>query len=91
VNNSNCIRIESGAISIPKVGKINIVQYGKLASTIRIVTVQLSYGKWNVSLTQEVECKAAKPLLSSIVGYDINSQHTIVGSNGWYVKKTKSF
>jgi putative transposase len=29
--------------------------------------------------------------LSSLVGYDINSQHTGVGSNGWYVKNPKSF
>ncbi|MEY8215101.1 MAG: transposase [Colwellia sp.] len=91
VNNSNCIRIENGAISIPKVGKINLVQHRKLASKIKTVTVQLSHGKWNISLTQEVECKAAKQLLSSIVGYDINSQHTVVGSNGWYVKNPKAF
>lgn len=91
VNNSNCIRIENGTISIPKVGKINLVQHRKLASKIKTVTVQLSHGKWNISLTQEVECKAAKRLLSSIVGYDINSQHTVVGSNGWYVKNPKAF
>ena len=30
-------------------------------------------------------------MLSSLVGYDINSQHTVVGSNGWYVKTPKSF
>jgi putative transposase len=91
VNNSNCIRIENGAVSIPKIGKIKIVQHRKLASKIKTVTVQLSHEKWNISLTQEVECKAAKQLLSSIVGYDINSQHTVVGSNGWYVKNPKAF
>ncbi len=91
VNNSNCIRIENGVISIPKLGKIGVVQHRKLASKIKTVTVQISHGKWNVSLTQEVECKAAKQLLSTIVGYDINSQHTVVGSNGWYVKNPKTF
>jgi putative transposase len=42
-------------------------------------------------VVQEIECQAAKKVLSSIVGYDINSQHTVVGSNGWYVKNPKSF
>ena len=91
VNNSNCIRIEKGAVSIPKVGKVGIVLHRKLASKIKTATVQMRHGKWEVSLTQEVECKAAKRFLSSIVGYDINSQHTVVGSNGWYVKNPKAF
>ena len=91
VNNSNCIRIENGAISIPKVGKVQIVLHRKLASKIKTATVQLKHGKWNVSLTQEVECKSAKQVLSTLVGYDINSQHTVVGSNGWYVKNPKAF
>jgi putative transposase len=91
VNNSNCIRIEKGTVSIPKIGKVPIVLHRKLASKIKTVTVQLSHGKWNVSLTQEVECKSAKQVLSTLVGYDINSQHTVVGSNGWYVKNPKAF
>ncbi|AZG35510.1 RNA-guided endonuclease InsQ/TnpB family protein [Shewanella psychromarinicola] len=90
VNNSNCIRIENGAVSIPKIGKVPIVLHRKLVSEIKTVTVQLSHGKWNVSLTQEVECKTAKRVLHSIVGYDINSQHTVVGSNGWYAKNPKA-
>ena len=32
VNNSNCIRIENGAISIPKVGKVPIVLHRELVS-----------------------------------------------------------
>jgi putative transposase len=91
VNNSNCIRIENGAISIPKVGKVPIILHRKLSSKIKTATVQLTHGKWYASLTQEVECKSAKEVLSSLVGYDINSQHTVVGSNGWYVKNPKSF
>ncbi|WP_231907372.1 RNA-guided endonuclease InsQ/TnpB family protein [Colwellia sp. PAMC 20917] len=91
VNNSNCIRIENGAISIPKVGKVPIVFHRKLSSKIKTATVQFKHGKWYVSLTQEVECKSAKQVLSTLVGYDINSQHTVVGSNGWYVKNPKAF
>jgi putative transposase len=91
VNNSNCIRIEKSAISIPKIGKIPIVLHRKLASKIKTATVQMCHGKWNISLTQEVECKSAKQALSTLVGYDINSQHTVVGSNGWYVKNPKAF
>jgi putative transposase len=86
-----CIRIENGAVSIPKIGKVPIVLHRQLVTEIKTVTVQLSHGKWNVSFTQEVECKTAKRVLSSIVGYDINSQHTVVGSNGWYVKNPKAF
>ena len=91
VNNSNCIRIENGAVSIPKIGKVPIVLHRKLASKIKTATVQLKHGKWYVSLTQEIECKSAKQVLSTLVGYDINSQHTVVGSNGWYVKNPKAF
>ena len=91
VNNSNCIRIEKGAVSIPKVGKVPIVLHRKLASKIKTATVQMRHGKWYVSLTQEVECKSAKQVLSTLVGYDINSQHMVVSSNGWYVKNPKAF
>ena len=91
VNNSNCIRIENGAVSIPKIGKVPIVLHRKLASKIKTATVQFKHGKWYVSLTQEIECKSAKQVLSTLVGYDINSQHTVVGSNGWYVKNPKAF
>tara|TARA_R110001583_G_scaffold3468_1_gene22089 strand:+ start:480 stop:1646 length:1167 start_codon:yes stop_codon:yes gene_type:complete len=91
VNNSNCIRIGNGTISIPKVGKVPIVLHRKLASKIKTATVQLKHGKWYISLTQEVECKSAKQVLSTLVGYDINSQHTVVGSNSWYVKNPKAF
>ncbi len=91
VNNSNCIRIEKGAISIPKVGRVPIVLHRKLASKIKTATIQIRHGKWEVSLTQEVKCKTAKQVLSSIVGYDINSQYTVVGSNGYYVKNPKAF
>lgn len=35
VNNTNCIRIENGAISIPKVGKIPIILQRKLVSKIK--------------------------------------------------------
>ena len=90
VNNSNCIRIENGSISIPKIGKVPIVLHRKLASEIKTVTVQLQHGKWQVSLTQEVECKATNQVLSSIVGYDINSEYTVVGSNGRYVKNPRT-
>lgn len=91
VNNSNCIRIEKGAISIPKIGKMPIVLHRKLASKIKTSTVQTRHDKWYVSLTQEVECKSAKEVLSTLVGYDINSQHTVVGSNGLYVINPKVF
>ena len=91
VNNSNCIRIENGAISIPKVGKVPIVLHRKLASKIKTATVQLKHGKWYILLTQEVDCKSAKQVLSTLVGYDINSQYTVVGSNSWYVKNLTAF
>jgi putative transposase len=91
VNNSNCIRIENGSISIPKIGKVPIVLHRKLVSKIKTATVQFKHGKWYVSFTQEVECKSAKQVLSTLVGYDINSQHTVVGSDGLYVKNPKAF
>lgn len=91
VNNSDCIRIGKGAISIPKVGKVPIVLHRNLVSKIKTVTVQYRFGKWTASVVQEVECQAAMKVLTSLVGYDINSEHTVVGSNGWYAKNPKSF
>jgi putative transposase len=91
VNNSNCIRIEKGAISIPKIGKVPIILHRKLVSKIKTATVQFKHGKWYVSLTQEVECKSAKQVLSTLTGYDINSHHTVVSSNGLYIKNPKVF
>ena len=85
VNNSNCIRIENGAISIPKVGKIPIILHRKLASKIKTVTIQYHHGKWGCSITQEVECKTAKQVLKTITGFDINSKQTVVGSDGFVV------
>lgn len=89
VNNSNCIRIENGAIGIPKVGKVPIVLHRNLVSQIKTVTVQYHHGKWECSITQEVECKAAKKLLASITGFDINSKQTVVGSNGFVADNPK--
>jgi putative transposase len=89
VNNSNCIRIEDGAISIPKVGKVPLILHRELASKVKTVTVQYRHGKWECSITQEVECKAAKQVLESITGFDINSKQTIVGSNGFVADNPK--
>ncbi|QUN04411.1 transposase [Shewanella yunxiaonensis] len=89
VNNSNCIRIENGTISLPKIGRVDIVLHRRLVSNIKTVTVQFRHGKWECSITQEVECKEAKKVLSSIVGYDINSKQTVVGSNGLTVSNPK--
>ena len=89
VNNSNCIRIENGAISIPKVGKVPIVLHRELVSKIKTVTVQYRHGKWECSITQEVECKTAKQVLETITGFDINSKQTVVGSNGFVADNPK--
>ncbi|MCV2884263.1 transposase [Aestuariibacter sp. AA17] len=83
VNNSNCIRIENRTISIPKVGKVPIVLHRNLVSKIKTVTIQYRHGRWECSITQEVECKTAKNRLTSITGFDINSKQTVVGSNGF--------
>jgi putative transposase len=45
VNNSNCIRIENGTISIPKIGKVPMVLHRNLVSKIKTVTVQYRHGK----------------------------------------------
>lgn len=89
VNNSNCIRIENGAISIPKVGKVPIILHRDLMSQIKTVTIQYRHGKWECSITQEVECKTALRVLNSITGFDINSKQTVVGSNGFTADNPK--
>ena len=91
VNTNENIKLKGDCITLPKIGAVKIVEHRKLASKIKSATFQMRHGKWYVSLTQEVECKSAKQVLSTLVGYDINSQHTVVGSNGWYVKNPKAF
>jgi putative transposase len=91
VNTNENIRLENNYMTIPKIGAVEVVLHRKLASKIKSATFQMRHGKWEVSLTQEVEYKRAKQVLSTLVGYDINSQHTVVGSNGWYVKNPKAF
>jgi putative transposase len=89
VNNSNCIRIENGTISIPKVGKVPIILHRQLASKIKTVTIQYRHGKWECSITQEVECKTAKQVMKKLTGFDINSKQTVVGSNGFVADNPK--
>lgn len=89
VNNSNCIRIENGTISIPKVGKVPIILHRELASKIKTVTIQYRHGKWECSITQEVERKTALRVLKTITGFDINSKQTVVGSNGYVADNPK--
>ena len=95
VNNSNCIKIEKGCVSIPKIGKVPIILHRKLVSAIKTATVKYLHGKWYISFTQVVQGNTAKTLLKSIVGYDINSNQTVVGSDGFtadnpkFLKKTK--
>jgi putative transposase len=89
VNNSNCIRLENGAISIPKVGRVPIVLHRTLQSKIKTVTIQYRHGKWECSITQEIECKAAKQVLKNLTGFDINSKQTVVGSNGFVADNPK--
>ena len=89
VNNSNCIRIENGTISIPKVGKVPIRYHRKLPGSIKTVTVSYHHGYWEVSIPVDVQAKPPKESLESPVGFDTNSKHTLVSSNGWYVKNPK--
>ncbi len=89
VNNGNCIRIENGTISIPKVGKVPIRYHRNLPGKIKTVTVSYHHGYWEVSIPVEVQAKPAKERLESPIGFDINSKHTLVSSNGWYVKNPK--
>jgi putative transposase len=91
VNNSNCIRVEKGTISLSKIGKVDSILHHELVSKIKTATVQLRHGKWQVSLTQEVECESEKQQLQSITGYDINSQNAVVSSKGHYVTNPKFF
>ncbi|MDK9685880.1 hypothetical protein QQF39_21170, partial [Pseudoalteromonas shioyasakiensis] len=84
VNNSNCIRIENGAISIPKVGKVPIVLHRELVSKIKTVTVQYRHGKWECSITQEVECKTAKQVLKrSLALTSTQSKRGLVRTVSW--------
>lgn len=90
VNNQDCIRIRDNTISLPKIGQVPIVHHRRLTSRITTATVQYRQGHWEVSLPQERRCKPPKAELNRINGYDINSEHTVVGSNGHAIKNPRS-
>ena len=89
VNNSNTIRIENGCISVPKVGTVPIKYHRKLPGKLKTATVSYHYGIWEVSIPVEVKIRQPKSLLTEPVGLDINSKHTLVSSNGWYVSNPR--
>jgi putative transposase len=90
VNNSNCIRIENGLVSLPKVGQVPIRLHRKLPSRFKTVTVSYHHGIWEASFVVEVDCKPQKQELKNVAGFDINSVNTLVSDNGWYVTNPKS-
>lgn len=90
VNNSNTIRIENGRITLPKVGPVPIKYHRKLPGKLKTATVNYHHGIWEVSIPVEVKARKPKTTLTSTVGLDINSQHTLVSSNGWYVSNPQS-
>lgn len=85
----NNIKIEHGTISLPKIGKVPIVLHRELVSEIKTVSIKFEHGHWLVSLTQNVPEKNKKHTLKTAVGYDINSQDMLVGSNGRIDKNPK--
>lgn len=90
VNNSNCIRIKNGTISLPKIGRVPIRYHRKLTSSFSTVTVSYHHGIWEASIVVNAPKMAPKETLNSVAGFDINSVHTLVSSNGWYVTNPKS-
>ena len=90
VNNSNCIRIKNGCISLPKVGLVPIKLHRKLPSAIKTATVNYRQGRWYISFPIEVKKSPPKLELTTIAGFDINSQHTLVSSDGWKATNPKA-
>jgi len=90
INNSDCIRIKNGTISIPKVGQVSIRYHRKLPGTFKSVSISYHHGTWEASIVIEVKKEAPKETLGAIGGFDINSVHTLVSSSGWYVTNPKS-
>lgn len=90
VNNSNCIRIENGTISLPKVGRVPIRYHRKLPSQFKTVSISYHHGIWEASIVVVISKEPPKQLLKTVGGFDINSLNTIVSSNGWYVTNPKS-
>lgn len=88
--NNNTIRIENGCITLPKVGPVPIKYHRKLPGELKTAKVSYHHGSWEVSMPVEVQVCKPKTKLTSPVGLDINSQYTLVSSNGWYVPNPQS-
>ena len=85
VNNRNAVRIEKGKVRLPKIGWVPLRYHRTLPSAIKTATVRYVAGHWEISFPMNVPVAAPKKLLKETAGFDINSQHTLVRSSGWYV------
>ena len=91
VNNNNCVRVEKGKVLLPKIGWVPIRYHRKLPSSIKTATVQYVSGHWEISIPVKLAMAPRKTHLVNQAGFDINSQHTLVSSSGWYVTNPKYF
>lgn len=88
INTNNSIQIKDGCIKIPKIGFIKIKLHRQLISPIKTVTIKYEHGHWYVSIVQ-TKTVTLKNMLSTSEGYDINSQQTVVGTQGFCVNNPK--
>ena len=85
---NHSIDIQNGQLKLPKIGWVKIKQHRKMISVIKSVTLKYRHGHWYASFTQE-KTVTTKGTLRSAAGYDINSQQTVVGSNGLTIDNPK--
>jgi putative transposase len=88
-NKKENVRIEGDTLKLPKIGYVPIVLHRPLMSNIKNITILFEHNHWYVSLVQEVEIKDAKKVLSTIMGYDLNSNDIVVDNFGNKVKNPK--
>lgn len=94
-NNSNCIKVADGKISLPKLGKVKIVLHRPYQGIIKSVNVSCTKSKkYYVSLTCEVSDEVNVNNVSNInnlkvVGLDMSLSQFVVSSNKDDNTKTK--
>ena len=94
-NNSDCIKVADGHISLPKIGKVKIVLHRPYEGTIKSVHVSCTKSKhYYVSLTCEASDEATVNNVShinnlNVVGLDMSLSQFVVSSNKDDNTKTK--
>lgn len=84
------IRVTETSITIEKIGKLKLKEYGYIPTGVRITSVTISQraGRWFVSALCDVEIEKYQPV-NEVAGIDLGISHALVISDGTFIDSPK--